>query len=64
MDINLKTVPVPAFRFSSTASLELLLGKRRGAVGKGDPERRNCEQRGKGQRRGNGQGLGEEIQDV
>ena len=45
MDINLKTVPVPAFRFSSTASLELLLGKRRGAVGKGDPEQRNCEQR-------------------
>ena len=44
MEINLKAVPVPAFIFTSTASLELLLGKRRGAMCKGDPGQSNCEQ--------------------
>ena len=45
LETNLKaTVPVPAFRISSTAILELLLGERRGAVGKGNPEQSDCEQ--------------------
>ena len=38
---NLETaVPVPAFRFSSTTLLQLVVGKRWGAVGKDDPESR------------------------
>ena len=42
MALDLETTgPVPAFRFSSTTSLQLLLVKRWGAVGKSDPEQRN-----------------------